>query len=259
MKLDIKLLAAGVALALIVVLVVAGALLSGGPVVEKGAKPLDETFDAQDFAYGPQAWSPYSYPLPIVPGSDPSGPNNFYLMFVDLNVTSRSGGDVVGAGPAVVEYAFKGLNGTAAFHIYGYNQASGREISWRSRPDGSGATGYYVTGRPAGAFLPTGTDTLENFDYIKVANHDGPAFNGTGNGTYRINFDTPGKGLNALKLSSIPGGISGDVTYTSNQSGRFYVNYDSGNGFDDVLLLVAVNGTLADDFELHLSSGYYNR
>jgi len=63
--------------------------------------------------------------------------------------------------------------------------------------------------------------------------------------------------MNALKISSVPGGAGGDVTYTTNQSGVFYVNYDSGNGFDDLLLMVAVNGTMSDEFELHLASGYY--
>src|SRR5512147_2439927 len=102
MKLDQKLLLAGIALIIIVALAAASALLSNGPTVEKDTRPLNETFDAEAFIYGPQAWAPYSYALSIVPGSDPAGDNNFYIMFVDLNVTSRSGGDVVGAGPAVI-------------------------------------------------------------------------------------------------------------------------------------------------------------
>jgi hypothetical protein len=258
MKLDAKLMVAGIALALIVILIVVSTLMNiGSPTVEKSSRQLDETFHAQDFTYGPQAWAPYSYGLPVVPGSDPSGDNNFRIMFVDLNVTSRSGGDVVGAGPAVIEYAFKGLKGTAAFHLYGYNHDSGREVAWRSRPDGSSSTGYYVLGQQSDASLPAGIPVVNNFDYVKVANSKGPAFNSTGNGTYYLNFDNPGKGMNALKLSSVPAGISGDVTYSTNQSGRFYVTYDSGNGFDDVLLMVAVNGTLSDDFEMHLTSGYY--
>lgn len=257
MKLDPKLLAAGVALGLIVVLAAASAFLSNGPTVEKETKQLNETFHAHDFIYGPQAWAPYSYGLPIVPRSDPAGGNNFRIMFVDLNVTSRSGGDVVGAGPAVIEYSLEGLKGTAAFHLYGYNQASGREVSWRSKPDGPGATGYYVIGRRSDSLLPSVANAVNNFDYVKVSNGKGPTFNTTGNGTYHLNFDTPGKGMNALKLSSVPGGAGGDVTYTTNQSGVFYVNYDSGNGFDDVLLMVAVNGTVSDDFELRLASGYY--
>jgi len=175
-KVDSKLLVAGVALALIVALAAASALLRNGPTVENGARPLNETFYAQDFIYGPQSWAPYSYALPVVPGSDPAGGNNFRIMFVDLNVTSRSGGDVVGAGPAVIEYAFKGLDGTAAFHLYGYNQASGREVSWRSKPDGSGATGYYVQGRPGGSGLSAGTNVVNNFDYVKVANSKGSDF-----------------------------------------------------------------------------------
>lgn len=257
MKIDSKLLIAGVALVLIAILAAGSALLNwNSPTVEKSIKPMDETFRAQDFIYGPQAWAPYAYLLPIVPDSDPAGDNNFRLMFVDLNVTSRSGGDVVGAGPAAIDYAFKGLNGTAAFHVYGFNRDSGRDVSWRSRPNGSGSTGYYVIGRQITSNLPAGAPVVNNFDYVKVANRKEAIYNTTGNGTYHLNFDTPGKGMNALKLSSVPGGTSGDVTYTTDQTGRFYVNYDSGNGFDDLLLMVAVNGTIPDDFELHLTSGY---
>jgi hypothetical protein len=214
-----------------------------------------ETFDAADFVYGPQASIPYSYAVPFVPGSDPAGDNLFRFMLADLNLTSRSGGDPMGAGPAYVDYEFKGLQGAAAFHVYGFNQG-GRDISWMNRPDGSGASGFYVFGTEGSAPYATPGNLVDNFGYVKVANRNGPAFNVTGSGTYRINFDTPGKGLNALRFSTEPTGLS--LTYTTNQSGRFYITYDSGNGFDDVLLLVGVNGTLGPDFELRLIAGLYN-
>jgi hypothetical protein len=256
-KADAKLVIAGASLVIIVILVVVNMILSSGsPVVDKSKASMDETFHASDFIYGPQASMPYSYGIPFVPGSDTSGDNLFRLMLVDLNLTSRSGGDPMGAGPAVIDYSFKGLQGAAAFHVYGFNQGSGRAISWMNRPDGAGGNGYYVFGS-GGAQPQSPGNVLGNFGYAKVANRNGPVFNITGNGTYHINFDTPGKGLNALRFSQTPTG-SGEITYTTNQSGRFYITYDSGNGFDDVLLLVAVNGTMADNFELHLKAGMYN-
>jgi hypothetical protein len=163
----------------------------------------------------------------------------------------------MGAGPAAIDYAFKGLQGAAAFHVYGFNQGSGRAVSWMNRQDGTGGNGYYVFGASGSAAPSSPGNVLANFGYAKVANRNGPVFNITGNGTYYINFDTPGKGLNALRMSQTPTG-SGEITYTTNQSGRFYITYDSGNGFDDILLLVAVNGTMTDDFELHLKVGLYN-
>jgi hypothetical protein len=162
----------------------------------------------------------------------------------------------MGAGPAVISYAFKGLQGAAAFHVYGFNMGSGRDISWMNRQDGSGGNGYYVFGTSGPAPTATPGNALGNFGYAKVTNRNGPVFNTTGNGTYHINFDTPGKGLNALRFSKTPTGS--DATYTTNQSGGFFITYDSGNGFDDVLLLIGVNGTMGPDFELHLTAGLYN-
>lgn len=257
MKADAKLVIAGAALVVIVILVVVNMIISSGsPIVDKSKASMDETFNASDFIYGPQASIPYAYGIPFVPGSDPAGDNLFRLMLVDLNLTSRSGGSPMGAGPAVVDYAFKGLQGAAAFHVYGYNQGSGRAISWMNRPDGTGGNGFYVFGASGSAPSATPGNLLSNFGYVKVANSRGPTFNDTGNGTYYINFATPGKGLNALRFSSMPEG--NEIVYTTNQSGRFYITYDSGNGFDDVLLLVAVNGTMRDDFELYLKAGVYN-
>jgi hypothetical protein len=258
MKVDAKLAIAGAALVIIVILVAVNMVLtSGSPVVDKSRASMDETFHASDFIYGPQASVPYSYYVPFVPGTNLADNNLFRLMIVDLNLTSRSGGLPMGAGPAVIDYAFNGLQGAAAFHVYGFNQGSGRAISWMNRPDGSTGNGYYVFGATSSPSTPSPGNVLDNFGYAKVANRNGPVFNITGNGTYHINFDTPGKGLNALRFSRTPDG-SGEITYTTNQSGRFYITYDSGNGFDDVLLLVAVNGTLTDDFELHLKAGLYN-
>jgi hypothetical protein len=257
-KVDAKLMIAVAALVVIVVLIVASIILNSvSPVVDKSKTSVDETFDASDFIYGPQASVPYSYDVPFVPGSDPADGNLFRLMLVDLNVTSRSGGQPMGAGPAVIDYEFKGLQGAAAFHVYGFNQGSGRSISWMNRPDGTSGNGYYIFGASGSSSPQSPGNVLGNFGYAKVANDNGPVYNDTGNGTYYINFATPGKGLNALRISQTPTG-SGEITYTTNQSGRFYITYDSGNGFDDVLLLIAVNGTLSDDFRLYLTAGLYN-
>jgi hypothetical protein len=256
MKIDKRWMIAGAVLALIVILLAGSEFLKiGSPVVDKGNVSMDETFNASDFIYGPQASIPYAYGIPFVPGSDPAGDNLFRFMFADLNMTSRSGGNPMGAGPAMIDYAFTGLNGTAAFHVYGYNQGSGRAISWMNRVEGPGSSGYYVFGAGGSSQQTSSGNVLGNNGYAKVANPNGPVYNDIGNGTYYINFANPGKGMNALFFSPAPTGS--ELTYTTNQSGRFYITYDSGNGFDDVLLLVAVNGTMSDDFGLHLTAGYY--
>jgi hypothetical protein len=82
-----------------------------------GIYRLDEDFRAEDLIYGPQTWIPYASRMPIVPGGDVNGDDVFYIMFVDLNATSNLNSTF----PRVqVDYAFSGLNGVAAFHVYGY-------------------------------------------------------------------------------------------------------------------------------------------
>jgi hypothetical protein len=82
---------------------------------------------------------------------------------------------------------------------------------------------------------------------IKIAN------NPLGN---YIKFD--GGGLNALHISTNPFEPYGQVTTSTDQSGTFYFSDTGGRGFfDDLFLMVAVNGEVPDNFRLHVrSSGY---
>lgn len=72
-------------------------------------------------------------------------------------------------------------------------------------------------------------------------------------------FKFEGGGLNALHISTDPENEPfGQVTTTEEQSGVFYLTNTGGRGFtDDMILMVAVNGTIPDDFALHIrASGY---
>jgi hypothetical protein len=71
-----------------------------------------------------------------------------------------------------------------------------------------------------------------------------------------IKFD--GGGLNALHISTSPLEPYGQVTTSTEQSGTFYFTDTGGRGFfDDLILMVAVNGEIPDNFRLHVrSSGY---
>ncbi|QYZ78494.1 DUF3344 domain-containing protein [Methanofollis formosanus] len=72
-------------------------------------------------------------------------------------------------------------------------------------------------------------------------------------------FKFEGGGLNALHISTDPESEPyGQVTTTEEQSGVFYLTNTGGRGFtDDMILMVAVNGTIPDDFALHIrASGY---
>lgn len=250
-----------IALATAVLVVVIGALVGLSYLASNSAAPTTQgkasgTFREADFSYGPQAYVPYFSRLPVTPGSDENGGNKYRLMFVDLNVSSRQGGS--NTNPVAVEYAFKNLAGTAVFHVYGYNHASsnGGGVAWTNRAEGTGASGFSVAGSP-GSPLPAGPAVVDNHQYVRVAGQSGAAHDDYGNGTYLLNFNKEGGGLNALHLSTSPTG-AGEVTATASQSGTFYVTTDSDNGFDDLLLLVGVNSTQPPGFELWLNASPYS-
>jgi hypothetical protein len=213
---------------------------------------LNENFRADDLIYGPQTWIPYASKMPIIPGGDINGDDVFYIMFVDLNATSNLNSTF----PRVqVDYTFTGLNGVAAFHVYGYIQ-SNNGISWTNRVEGTGSNGYYVSSNPQKTSTLNGSQVMENYDHIycKVANDAGASFNDFGNNTYFMRFEKEGGGLNSLHITTDPKIPSGQVTNTGNTTGTFFVNYTGDRVQDDFILLIAINGSIGDDFQLNLKS-----
>ena len=108
------------------------------------------------------------------------------------------------------------------------------------------------------------TKALSNYSniYVNVSNDEGISFNTTGNGTYYIqSLSSPNGGFNAVHIANDSSYTLnyGGSTNTTNQSGIFYITDTGGRGYqDDGVLLLAVNGTIPDNFVLHLTaSGYY--
>jgi len=110
-------------------------------------------------------------------------------------------------------------------------------------------TNIYVS-NPAGVRYdyPNGAQA----DYVYVPN------------TYYLYFDTAGGGLNPLHIS--PWNVFnpptttlwGATTTTRNQSDTFYVTYTGGQStYTDGILMLAVNGTIPDDFSVHINSSGY--
>jgi hypothetical protein len=97
---------------------------------------------------------------------------------------------------------------------------------------------------------------MSDFDhvYVKVSNKAGAIFNDYGNDTYLMKFEKAGGGLNSLHITTDPRNINGNVTGSEKLSGTFYVNFTGDRVQDDFVLLVAVNGTIGQDFRLNLKS-----
>ena len=104
---------------------------------------------------------------------------------------------------------------------------------------------------PTGGVIPAADDV-----YLEVANDAGVRFDDFGNDTFRILWTTGG--LNALHISNGAGTVFGEVTETTDRSGTFYVTATGGRGyFDNIFLCVAGNGTIPDDFRLHIHADGY--
>jgi PKD repeat protein len=101
---------------------------------------------------------------------------------------------------------------------------------------------------------------LPNYDniFVHVANDDGAKYNTYGNDTYHIRFEGYDRGLNVLHISNDPAVPAGQVTTTTNRSGTFFTTDTGGKAYDDnILLLVAVNGTLPETFRLRITADGY--
>ncbi len=79
--------------------------------------------------------------------------------------------------------------------------------------------------------------------------------------TYFVMFGTAGGGTNPMDVSNDPTGqkgIDGQITRSTDQSGEFWVTFNGGQTYmHEGILMLAVNGTIPDDFNVHIrSSGY---
>ncbi len=149
-----------------------------------------------------------------------------------------------------------GVNSTEQNPAHTYADAGSYTVNLTAtNGDGSNTlsrTGYItVDGGSYSGVLPGYTSI-----YVRPVNHDGIRWDYTGNSTYYINQN--GGGLNAVHISTDPTVNAGQVTVSPDQNGTFYVTDTGGRGYqDEVVLLLAVNGTIPDDFSVRIkTSGY---
>ena len=135
----------------------------------------------------------------------------------------------------------------------------------RHPPLASAATGHRAALCVALILLlacpPVSAAALPDYNniFVSVANDAGPKYDAFGNGSYNIRFEGFNRGLNALHVSTDPAVNFGQVTTTANQSGTFYATDSGGKGYEDeILLMVAINGTVPDDLRLRVTADGYD-
>lgn len=106
-------------------------------------------------------------------------------------------------------------------------------------------------------YVTSATGSLPNYTdiYVRAANHDGIRWNDNDNGTYYVPSGSTGGGLNnVLKITTDPDNTTGQTTVTTDKSGTFYV---TGTSQDEIVLLLAVNGTIPDNFAARIKTRGY--
>ncbi len=107
---------------------------------------------------------------------------------------------------------------------------------------------------------PVAASVLPGYNniFVRVANGAGARYDAFNNDTYHIVFEGYDRGLNALHISTDPAVNFGQVTETGSQSGTFYATDSGGKGYEDeLILMIAVNGTIPDDFSVRITSDGY--
>ncbi len=106
----------------------------------------------------------------------------------------------------------------------------------------------------AQSIMPSNNNTA-----LHVINHNGARMNDSNNNTYTFFPGIGSGGLNAVKITDNSSNPStGKVIFTNSQSGAFYTAYTGGKGYaDNGILMLAVNGTLPDNFQVNIKANGY--
>jgi hypothetical protein len=95
-----------------------------------------------------------------------------------------------------------------------------------------------------------------NYSNLTVANSNGTRFHDYNATAY--NFFNGTGGVNTPYITPSNTSTSGNVTFTNATSGTFYIGDDGGRGWeDDGILMIAVNGTLPNNFSVNITSSGY--
>ncbi|MDY9923701.1 chitobiase/beta-hexosaminidase C-terminal domain-containing protein, partial [Methanobacterium sp.] len=95
---------------------------------------------------------------------------------------------------------------------------------------------------------------------LSVSNDNGTRFDNNGNDSYNF-FNTlqgSSQGMNELHITNDSGNAYGSVVSSNDTSGTFYVSNTGGRGWNDAgIIMVAINGTILDNFALTITTSGY--
>ena len=96
---------------------------------------------------------------------------------------------------------------------------------------------------------------------LTVSNNNGARFDNYGNDTYNFFNTAQGstQGMNELHITNDSGNAYGSVVSSNETSGTFYVSNTGGRGWNDAgIIMVAINGTIRDNFVITLNTSGYS-
>ena len=106
-------------------------------------------------------------------------------------------------------------------------------------------------------FASAGSAALPDNNNLYIETANPPRFDDQGDGTYWFWFPE-NAGLNTLHITDDYADSYGQVTSTAEMSGSFYVTDTGGMQYkDDIILLLAVNGSVNDNFSVNLRCNGY--
>ncbi|PKL73509.1 MAG: hypothetical protein CVV29_03130 [Methanobacteriales archaeon HGW-Methanobacteriales-2] len=95
---------------------------------------------------------------------------------------------------------------------------------------------------------------------LSVSNDNGTRFDNNGNDNYNF-FNTQqssSQGMNELHITNDSGNAYGSVISSNDTSGTFYVSNTGGRGWNDAgIIMVAINGTILDNFAITITTSGY--
>ncbi len=205
-------------------------------------------------------------------------------------------GSVSAASAPSANFTSNTTNGFAPLSVKFTDTSTGNPISWSwDFGDGSTSTSrnpthtYSAVGAYTVKLTVTnseGSNNLTRKNYITAWNASNPMKSNNGITFYVANdagvkYDMPngvnqqgdyaaiyvpnsyyisrgGGGMNPIQISTDPTNKYGTKTNSTSQSGTFWIVFSGGIGhLDDAILMLAVNGTIPDDFALHITSSGY--